>query len=120
MAEMRDIIDKLIEGTQQNRVPWKTAASDRTFIAAFGNLSVLISSESIGIHTITKLSVLDEMGNEIDHATHDTSKHNSRDPRDSYGLWLLYQAAKRCAAGADRKLDELISRIDAAPPISTS
>ena len=117
MAEMSDIIDKLAEGTQQNRVPWKSAAGERTFIAAFGNLSVLLFSESIGLRTKTKLSVLDERGNEIDHAEHDSIFAAGEYEQ----LCRLYQAVKQyCAVGADRKLEELIARIEAAPPIAPS
>lgn len=118
MAEMNDIVVKLLQGTQQNRVPWKTSASEHTFIAAFGNLSVLISSESIGILTTAKLSVLDEVGNEIDHAEHSIAGRGEVNKDEQ--LWVLYQAAKRCAMGTDRKLEELMSRIDTAPPIPSS
>ena len=116
MVEMSDIIDKLAEGTQQNRVPWKTAASDKSFFAVFGNQSVLISSESIGVHTTTKLFVLDEKGDEIDRAEYDSHISNGKYPQ----LRELYQVAKRRAIGADRKLAELIAQIEAAPPIAPS
>ena len=117
MARMNDLIDKLTEGTQQNRVPWKAAADEKTFIAAFGNLSVILLSESIGLNTKTKLSVLDERGNEIDRAVYDSIFAAGEYEQ----LCRLYQAVKQyCAVGADRKLAELISRIEAAPPISPS
>ena len=116
MVEMSDIIDKLAEGTQQNRVPWKTAASDKSFLAIFGNQSVLLSTESVGVHIKTTLYVLDERGDEIDRAEYDSHISNGKYPQ----LRELYQVAKRRAIGADRKLAELIARIEAAPPISPS
>ncbi len=116
MVEMSDIIAKLTERTAQNRVPWKTSASEGTFIAAFGNLSVLISSQSIGIATETKLSVLNKEGNEIDYAEHSDSVFG--DEKRYSQLKDLYQSAKRCAGGTDWKLEELFARIDSAPPVS--
>ena len=114
MVEMSDIIDKLAEGTQQNRVPWKTAASDKSFLAVFRNQSVLLSTESVGVHIKTTLYVLDERGDEIDRAEYDSHIANGKYPQ----LRELYQVAKRRAIGADRKLAELIADIEAAPPIA--
>ena len=117
MVEMSDIIDKLAEGTQQNRVPWKTAASDKSFIAVFRNQSVLLSTESVGVHDKTTLYVLDERGNKIDHATHDSMFTENRYEQ----LWQLYQAVKQyCKVKTDRRLAELIAEIEAAPPIAPS
>ena len=118
MVEMSDVIAKLAERTAQNRVPWKTSASKETFIAAFGNLSVLISSHSTGLSTVTKLSVLNEEGNEIDHA--EFSSNDFGDDKKYSLLRDLYRSAKRCAVGTDQKLEELFARIDSAPPVSTA
>lgn len=116
MVEMSDIVAKLTERTSQNRVPWKTSASEGTFIAAFGNLSVLISSRGTGISIATKLSVLNELGNEIDFAQHTDSIVGESGKYKQ--LKELYQLAKRCASGTDEKLEELFERIDGAPPVS--
>ena len=115
MVEMRDVVDKLVERTAQNRVPWKSSASKGTFVAAFGNLSVLISARTSGLNSEIKLSVLDEVGDEIDYAESDGFSSD----RQSTQIQGLYILAKRKALGSDRRLGELIARLDAAPLVSS-
>ena len=114
--EMLEVVNKLVERTQQVRVPWKTAASRTSFLAVFGNLSVLISGHTTGMRNEIKLSVLDENGDEIERAESGgfSSDHQS------VQLELLYQLAKRRVLGTDQRLEELMTRLDAAPPVSSS
>lgn len=113
MADMAAVVDKLVERTQQNRVPWKRSAGKSTFVVSFGNLSVLISARTSGLNSEIKLSVLDEIGDEIDYAESDGFSSD----RQSTQIQVLYMLAKRKALGSDERLGELIARLDAAPPV---
>ena len=113
MAEMKDVVAKLAELTEQGQVPWKTTADKSAFAATFGKLSVLISamdtrpSSDIASY---RLSVLDEQGNEIDFATArwGPSVTGVRLPN----LVPLYDSAKRTALGVDRRLEELLNEMN--------
>ena len=104
MVEMGDIVEKLAERTEQDRVPWKPTADEQAFAASLGNLSVLISPDYRGR---IKLSVLDEKGMEIDYAD-----------RPQSALMDLHSSARRRALGTDRRLAELWDALDANSPIS--
>ena len=86
MVYMAAVVDKLVERTQQNRVPWKRSAGKSTLVASFGNLSVLISARTSGLNSEVKLSVLDEIGDEIDYAESDGYSSD----RQSTQLQVLY------------------------------
>lgn len=101
MVEMEDVVHKLIERTEQDRVPWKATADKRAFAAIVGNLSVLVSQDVLGE---IKLSVLDEKGMEIDYAT-----------RPHTTLTELHSSARRRALGTDRRLAELLDALDSPP-----
>lgn len=106
--EMHEVVSKLVEGTNQGRIPWKQAAGKTSFVATFGNLSVLISARTSGVLNQVKLSVLDEKGDEIERAESD----GYSDDHQSVQLQLLYLLAKRKALGPDRRLEELVQAID--------
>ena len=103
MVDMKDIVEKLAERTEQDKVPWKPTADEQTFAASIGKLSVLISS---GFTGRIELSVLDEQGMEIDSAF-----------RPQSALMDLHSSAKRKALGTDQKLAELLDALDATSPI---
>ena len=113
MVEMKDVVAKLANLTQQGRIPWRATVDETTFAATFGSLSVLISSKpsppgpDISSY---RLSVLDEKGSEIDFATarYGPSVTNVRLPT----LVPLYTAAKRTALGVDRRLEELMNEME--------
>ena len=109
-VKMSDVIAKLSELSGQNLIEWKTAASKTTFIAVFGDISVLISHRPNGLDGEIKLSVLDEKGDEIEFA-----EYGGFRPSPYPELRYLYQSAKHKAIGADQKLSELLRRLDAVP-----
>ena len=113
MVEMKDVVARLANLTQQGRVPWRATVDETTFVATFGKLSVLISSKpaSPGADISSyRLSVLDEKGREIDFSTasYGPSAAGIRLP----DLVPLYTTAKRTALGADRRLEELMNEMD--------
>lgn len=115
MARITDIIDKLVQRTAQDRVPWTPTDKENNFTAAFGDLSVSISSHSQGLSSITTLSVKDSNDQEIVSAQCDTSHPLSH--RRYSKLTDLYNAAKTWASGTDVRLTELMQRIEASPPV---
>ena len=113
MVEMKDVVAKLANLTQQGRVPWRATVDETTFVATFGNLSVLISSKPSppgADMSSYRLSVLDEKGVEIDFSTarYGPSATNVRLPT----LVPLYANAKRTALGVDQRLEELMNAMD--------
>ena len=110
-VEMRDVIAKLSELSSQNRIEWKTAVGKSTFMAVFGDLSVLISYHPNGLDGEIKLSVLDEKGDEIEFA-----EYGGFRPSPYQELRYLYQSAKYKAIGTDEKLAKLMKLLDAVPP----
>ena len=113
--EMHEVVSKLTERTEQGRIPWKKGVGKTSFIAVFGNLSVLISARTGGIRNEIMLSVLDEYGDEIERAK---GNRFSEDPQ-SVQLDALYWMAKQKAMGPDPRLEELVARIDARAPVSS-
>ena len=108
MVVMTDVIEKLVERTDQGRVPWKTSVGESQFSARLGNLLVLISSRHAD-HV--KLSVVNEKGTEIDSAEH-VEFPGGQHPV----LRELFTSAKRTALGTDQTLKELIELLDESPP----
>ena len=111
MAEIKNVVDKLAELTEQGRVPWRPTVDKSTFAATFGRMSVLISIKEpfIGSDKASyRLSVLDEKGDEIDYAAHGTSVTGVSLP----ALLPLYESAKRTALGVEERLEELLDAMD--------
>ena len=106
--EMHEVISKLVERTHQGRIPWKKTVGKTSFVAVFGNMSVLISSRTTGIRNQIRLSVLDERGDEIEDAKFDGYSED----RQSVQLQELYRLAKHKAMGPDPRLEELVQAID--------
>ena len=63
MAEISDILTKLIERTNQDKVSWLTTADDRAFIAVLGNASVMVLQDS---SEYLILKILNAEGREIE------------------------------------------------------
>ena len=113
MVEMKDIVDKLAELTEQGQAPWRATADKSTFAVTFGRTSVLISAKetSPGSDVASyRLSVLNEKGIEIEFATArwGLSVTNVKLPV----LVPLYTSAKRTALGVDERLEELLNAMD--------
>ena len=120
MADMKDVIERLIERTQEQRVPWKTTSDEDAFAAAIGDMSVMVSSqmlrrprqESMLEPMSLRIAVLDERWHEI--ASFEANRYSSRDYQRLYSLW---QSAKMSATGAYPRLDEFLDALDAATQI---
>ena len=106
MAEVSDILAKLLERTNQNKVSWQTTVDDDAFIAVLGNASVRIHVDQ---YSDTILKILNNEGREIeqiDSGVDDGSQWKSE-------LNALYLKARRIALGVDSELDELLRELEA-------
>ena len=117
MADMKEVIERLIERTEERRVPWKVTDDDSLFAATIGDMSVMVSSERYprrpGESPFSlKIAVLDEGWREI--SSFEVSRVTSREYQRLYALW---QAAKASATGANTRLDEFLEALDAAPTV---
>ena len=121
MADMKDVIERLMERTEEQRVPWKTTSDEDAFSATIGEMSVTISSqmlrrprqESRPEPMSLRIAVLDGRWNEI--ASFEASRYSSRDYQKLLSLW---QSAKMSATGAHPLLDDFLNALDASPQIS--
>ena len=119
MVGMRDIISKLVELTGQSRVPWKTGSDQTTFVAVYGDLSVLIHCIGAEPTETIFLTIFDDEATIIDRAIYYGSRAVKGLPgMESYDeLKSLYESAKRCALGVDDRLTKLLERMDSSPPV---
>ena len=117
MVDMSQIASRLTVLTNQNRVPWKTTSDKATFVAVYGDMSVMIISKGDEPRNAISLGVYDGQGNLIDSATYDGSNPYAGFSGSSE-LKSLYQSAKRTALGVDQRLTNLMERMNAAPPVS--
>jgi len=97
MVEMSDIVSKLVELSGQNRVPWKSSSDESTFVAAYGDLSVMIISRGNEPADTITLAVFDGSGTIIDRASYNgPASFSGVSGPPNYGeLKPLYESAKR-------------------------
>ena len=117
MADMNQVLAKLVERTAEKRVPWKRSSQSGMVRASVGNLIVYITGNagegnSVGLGQTLVLSVMDSRGEAIG-----TVVHIPNSPRVNLELMSLYEQAKAIAAD-DPRLDELLDALDAVPPVS--
>lgn len=118
MADMKEVIERLAERTDEQRVPWKATNDDGIFAATIGDMSVMVSSERLSRRPgeppyTLKITVLDEKWDEI--SSFEASMASASEYQRLYSLW---QAAKASATGAHPRLDEFLEALDAAPPVA--
>ena len=107
MAEIRDILDTLIERTDQGKVPWKPTVATEVFTAALGSYSVLIEGRG---SPNAGLRVLNKAGDEIDRL----ANLAGTGPGWQSKLSELYEKARRAALDVDSQLDELLKELESA------
>ena len=109
MAEIADIISKLLERTNEGKVSWKTSVDEKTFTAVVGSTSTLLSAndDALGNQRV-RFRILDKQGREIER--YDT--FHQFDAKILHNLTELYVKARRTALGVDSQLDELLKALD--------
>ena len=120
MVEMRDIVSKLLELTHQNRVPWKELTDGSTFVAEYGDLSVMIMPVGAESEGSISLVVFDDAGTIVDRASYygpsSILRHSKVESLDH--LEPLYDAVKRTVLGVDQQLATLLERMNSTSQIS--
>ena len=113
MAEISDILTKLLERTNQDRISWQTTADEKTFLAVLGSSSVSIDEDySRSGGRVYVLKVLNQEGREIERISskiplaEDVNTSNRE-------LSELYIKARRVALGVDSQLDSLLQELEA-------
>ena len=104
MAEIADIISKLLERTNEGKVSWKTSVDEKTFTAVVGNTSTLVSArdDAIGNQQV-QFRILDSQGREIER--YDTL--HQYDAEIGASLREVYTKAKRVALGVAAFVESL-------------
>lgn len=108
MADVTDIIAKLVERTGEGRVVWQTSADEDTFIAGVANTSVSVSAyeDNYGDQRV-RFRILNWEGREIE--LYDTGI--SADDEIRATLTQLHSMARRVALGVDSQLDDLLEAL---------
>ena len=112
MAEIADIISKLLERSNEGKVSWKTSVDEKTFTAVVGSTSTLVSArdDALGNQQV-QFRILDKQGREIER--YDTL--HQYDTEIGASLRELYTKAKRVALEVDDQLDELLKALEVWP-----
>lgn len=113
MADVRQIISKLVERTKENRVPWGPTFFGQTYHAAVGNQLITITSDRDKSSSTVTLSITDSLGRELVKASYDSAH-----PEVHKELTDLYEGARQTVVGLNEQLDELLEALDSAPPAS--
>ena len=111
MADVTDILTKLLERTNQDKVSWQSTVDESTFLAVVGNTSVAINEEygDYG-HLQYVLKILNQEGREIERLGSNTPNKYGET---SYAeLSELYMMARRLALGVDSQLDKLLQELE--------
>ena len=109
MAEITDVITKLLERTKENKVSWQTTAAENTFLAVIGKTSALVSAFEgmMGTHHF-QFRILNERATVI--ANYETPTDLDTEIRGQ--LRELHELARRMALGVDSELDELLKALE--------
>ena len=115
MADMAEVIDKLLQRTLQNKIRWKPTAVETSFAAVVGSFSAIISlhEDPWDIDMEPRLRILDSAGKEIDR--YDASIVGASQVT-SYKLGSLYKSARRVALNVDQQLDGLLGDLGQTSP----
>ena len=109
MAEITDIITKMLERTNENRISWQSTANEDTFIAVVGDTSTSVSTSDGGDQVLFR--ILNKEGREIERYDTDFATVENWEPFDK-AVRELYTKAKRVALGVDSQLDDLLKALE--------
>ena len=106
MANISDILVKLIERTNQDKVDWQLAADESAYMAAFGNTSVVVSEDDLA-GVIFK--ILNQENQVIEYLSSDYGEGREW----AIELRELYSQARKIALGVGNQLDQLLQELEA-------
>ena len=112
MAEMKQVLRKLIQSTEEGRVAWRDSSEPGVFLASVGHSTIFVAEYSNLSASNIYLSILDGKGQKIGSALYESGK-----PSVNSDLVSLYERVQGIATD-DPRLDELLEALDAAPPVA--
>ena len=112
MADMQQVLEKLVERTKENRVPWSKGHLSNSYHVTLGSLVLMIVGARKEIDGTIYLSVRDKSGESVGRAF-----YSPEEPEVNSELVVLLEGAQRIADD-DPRLDELLDALDAVPPAS--
>ncbi len=106
MAVITEILDKLLERTNQDKVIWKSTVDERAYITVIGKNSVVIQPDDrlYGI----EMRVLDEQGREIDRLQFGGASSALVQTQ----LSDLFYKARNLALGVGSQLDKMLQELE--------
>ena len=110
MADIVKAIDRLLERTSQNRIPWQASETPGRFNAAVGKLavSIAVQKQSWAIAPDVQFHIVDQGGREIQ-----SLNANHVDDAAIYGkLRELHLQAGQAAQGNSASWSELLAELE--------
>ena len=109
MVDIKEVVEKLLERTDQNKVVWESTVTENTFITVIGKLGVSISlPRSSSIRDCISFRVLDKTGEVL----HEVNLDPFSDEVAYYRLRELHIKAKQMALGGESRLEELLAELE--------
>jgi hypothetical protein len=115
MAEITDVLNRVIERTEQGQLNWKPTASEQTFVSVIGDRSVMISelkptsrSPLPPFPPSVEFKILDKGGREI--AVLDDEMVEGKERRQD--LLRLYRSARSNALQVESQLEALLKDVE--------
>lgn len=105
MADLKAVLDKILEATRSGKVPWKEAPPEGSLIALIGDVSAVLIPGFQG----PALRVISSEGTVVMTVSVTDETPRSQDEK----LEELYALAMSSALGVDETLDKLMKGIDA-------
>ena len=107
MADISDILSKLLDRSNLGKVNWTATAYEHAFIAVLGKASLMIQQVDDNDDYDFVLKIHNQDGQEVEELDSDTVE--GRLWRDE--LQKLYAMARRVALGGDSLLEELLKEL---------
>lgn len=114
MADMKQVVAKLVERTAEGRVPWERASQPGMIRATVGDLLVYITASDDADGRRIFLNVMDSKGESIGSVIYLPDRSD-----DNQELISLYDNVTKFLTD-DPRLDHLLEALDAAPRVSRS
>ena len=115
MANMTDILTKLIEKSRDGKIAWRDTSSKQKFLAMLGETGVAIDFDTST--DVYELQVIDKHGRVIESISAEYRPYGisvlDPDVKVADTLKELHEIARRSALNIDLTLDELASHLDA-------
>ena len=110
MPEVKEVIDKLLDRTNQNKIGWESTVTKDTFIAVIGSLGVSIALPGRGpsLDPVVRFRIMDKAGKVLQELNADQID----DPAIYSKLRQLHQQARQSAQGNTASWDELLAELE--------